>query len=218
MRANFRCGSHPERGFQISRYYTFIGGQADGGNIFRCHATPDNPEQSRLIADSAPAASSPEQLGINDSERLEFQRIIAWVQQNHRGLFARESRESCIGFDYKSHLFFSERLDERIPLIHLQHDTKMRYRNRMPVNRIAVCAYAIPILARGSKMADQLMAIKIEIHPGVGTASFRAAEQAGIEITCRRDIGDLDGEVKRWHVLEGIGLTGQCLALIQVIT
>jgi hypothetical protein len=34
IRANFRCGSHPERGFHLSRYYTINEGQGDGGNIF----------------------------------------------------------------------------------------------------------------------------------------------------------------------------------------
>jgi len=61
-------------------------------------------------------------------------------------------------------------------------------------------------------MADQLMPIEIEIHPGAGTASLRTAQQARVEITRRREIGYLDGEVKRWHALEPIGVTGWCLA------
>ena len=39
--------------------------------------------------DPAPGASCLKKLGINISERLEFQHIPAWVQQKHRGLFAR---------------------------------------------------------------------------------------------------------------------------------
>ena len=162
----------------------------------------------------APATSALEQLGINVSERLEFQCIITWVHQYHRGLFAREPRESCIGFDDEAHIFSSERSGERIPLIHLQHDAKMRYRDCMPVNRITVCSGAIPIPARWSKMADQLMSIKIEIHPGAGTAPLRAAQQPRVEITRRRDIIYPDGQMERWHICE---ITG-CLAGVSAVT
>jgi hypothetical protein len=204
-RANFRCGSHPERGFHLSKYYTFNEGQADGGNISRRHATPDIPGSFTTgLAGFARVASSLEQLGINVSERFEFQRIIAWIQQNHRGLFARKSQESCIGLDEETDVFPSEYPDEHIPLIHLEHDTKVRYRHGKPVNRITVSSGAIPNLARRSKMSDQLMSIKIEIHPGTGTASLRAAQQPRVEITRHRNIIYPDGQVERRHTLPWI--------------
>ena len=144
----------------------------------------------------ATAASSLEQLGINVSERLEFQCISAWVKQKHRGLFTRKPLESCVGFYDERNAVFLEFSGEFIPLVHLQHDAKVRNRDRMTVDRIGVYASAISSLFGRGEMADQLMPIEIEIHPGVRTASLRASQQPCVEITRRRKFAYLDGQVE----------------------
>ena len=47
------------------------------------------------------------------------------------------------------------------------------------------------------QMGDNLMAMKVEIDPVIGTSSFRAAEQVTIEATRCRKIIDGKGEMER---------------------
>jgi len=152
--------------------------------------------------DLATAASCLKELGINISERLEFQCIPAWVQQKHRGLFARKPLESCIRFDDKTHAIFLKFPGEFIPLVHLQHDAKMRNRDRMTVYWIVACPGTIPSLAGRGEMADELVPIEIEIHPGVRTAPLRAIQQSRVEITRCCEIAYLDGQVEGWQAHE----------------
>jgi len=44
---------------------------------------------------------------------------------------------------------------------------------------------------------DHLVSEEVEIHPFVGAAPFRAAEQAPVEFTGGGEIVDRDGEVER---------------------
>jgi hypothetical protein len=141
-------------------------------------------------------ASCLEKLGMNIPERLEFQCIPAWVLQKHRGLFPGKPLESCMRFDDETHAIFSEFPGEFIPLVHLQHDAKMRNRDRMTVYRITVRPGAIPGRAGRGEMADELMPVEIEIHPGVRTAPLRAIQQSRIEISRRCEIAYLDGQVE----------------------
>jgi hypothetical protein len=45
-------------------------------------------------------------------------------------------------------------------------------------------------------MADELMSVQVEIHPGRRAASLRTAEQAAVELSRLGNVADLNGNVK----------------------
>jgi hypothetical protein len=63
--------------------------------------------------------------------------------------------------------------------------TEMRYRDLVAVDRVVGLA-GTP----GHQMGDQLMAVQIPIHPGVGAAPLHTPEYLAVEVACGVEVVD----------------------------
>src|SRR6185437_6489026 len=107
-------------------------------------------------------------------ERLELQRIAGRVEQEHRGLFAGLAPEAHVRFDHETGAGFAQPFGERVPRVHVEHHAEVAHRHVVAVDVVRRrCAQFFR-----RDMRDDLVAIEVEIHPGVAGASFRATEQA----------------------------------------
>ena len=69
----------------------------------------------------------------------------------------------------------------------------MAHRHLLAVDRVGRIVRSHPL----DQVGDDLVAAEIEVHPFVGTAPFRAAEELAVELPRAGEIGDGEGEVKR---------------------
>ena len=87
-----------------------------------------------------------------------------------------------------------EPVRELAPVLHQQHHAEMRDRHRLAVDLAEAVRWR-----GGPHMRRHLVAVEVEIHPGVGGAADRAAEHAFIEGARRVEIAHGKGKVERRH-------------------
>src|ERR1700679_212736 len=73
----------------------------------------------------------------------------------------------------------------------------MGHRHSLSIHRIVVARPLAGSAPIGIQMADELMAVKIEVHPVSGTAAFGAPQNVLVEAAGFVDVAHLDGNVKR---------------------
>src|SRR6185437_7457354 len=72
----------------------------------------------------------------------------------------------------------------------------MRHRHAVAIDRVVVARQLSQLTQRGIQMADELVAVEIEVHPASVAASLGAAENFSIETACFVDVPNLHGDVK----------------------
>jgi hypothetical protein len=127
-------------------------------------------------------------------EGLKLQCIAGGVEEKHSGLFAWQSFEADIGFDDEADGVFPQAFFQEVPVVPFQHDAIVGNRDIVAVDGIGVQAFFG--FRPGFKVDDELMAVEIEVHPGVGASAFFATKDIAIELSCFREIVDGDGDVK----------------------
>jgi hypothetical protein len=128
-------------------------------------------------------------------EGLELNGIAKRVQEEHRGLLAGLAFEADVGLDDELGANGFELGSKLLPLRQIHHQTEMPHRHAVAIN-FAFGGFGVH---RGAQMRDDLMAVKIEVHPIWAAAPFRAAEQIAIKGAGLVEISDGKGEVKRLH-------------------
>lgn len=81
---------------------------------------------------------------------------------------------------------------QRVPVIHRQHDAKMRHRNVMAIDGI----FDRNRLCRGIEMRDDLVPEQVEVDPLSGASPFGTAQYTAIKGARRRQIVNGKGQVK----------------------
>src|SRR5215469_5705611 len=127
------------------------------------------------------AALSREQLAADVAEGLEFQGVAGRIENEERRLLTRGVGEARVRLNHPLDLMPLQPLGEPLPLVRLEHHSEMRDRYAVAVDRIEVrCEPALRTEAL-IQVANELVAIEIEIHPVARAPSFRAAEHPAIE-------------------------------------
>ena len=116
-------------------------------------------------------------------------------------MLPRRVLETDMGLDQEPHLMLFEPCGERVPFVHFQHYAAVRYRHAVTVHWVEVGIDLSLFAKSGIEMANQLMAVEIEIDPRDIAATFGAPYYLAIETSGFRDISDLNGDMKRceWH-------------------
>ena len=83
---------------------------------------------------------------------------------------------------------------QRAPVIHGQHHAEVGYRYTVPVHGIVD---GLLRAAVGIEVNDQLMPVKIEVHPLIGAAALGAVQHLTVKAAGRRDIVHGNRQVKR---------------------
>lgn len=117
-------------------------------------------------------------------ERLEFKRVAGWVEEKHRRLFTRFTLEADMRLDNEFGVRGLEPVGERVPLAHAENDAEMATRHIVTVH-IARFRHGAFF---GRKMRNNLMPIKIEVDPMIGSATLLATKQTEIERARGREI------------------------------
>jgi hypothetical protein len=130
-------------------------------------------------------------------EGLELERVVGWVVEEHRRLLAHLAGEAYAGLDDELHGVRTHAFGELVPLAPIQHDAEMRHRHVLAIDDVVVRARPPTWV----EMRDQLVAEEIEIHPGIGAASFRAAQQLAVEGARGSQVMHRYGKVKRLHAI-----------------
>lgn len=112
---------------------------------------------------------------------LELQGIAAGVAKEHRGLLTSLPGKAHMRFDTKHRPCRTQPFRQRIPVSAFQHDTEMRHRNIVAVDRIVVLFSGTP----RRKMRDDLMPKQIEVNPVIGTAALFTSEHLAVKFTRR---------------------------------
>ena len=109
-------------------------------------------------------------------EGFQLDGVAGGVVEEHGRLLAGLALETDIGRNQEIDLAFKAR-GHRLPVGHWQDEAEMAHGHAVAVNGAGAGGGALA----GREMGDDLMAVKIEIHPVVRTAPLGAAEQAAIE-------------------------------------
>lgn len=125
-------------------------------------------------------------------KRLHFDRISGRVTEEHRGLLTRLTGKAHVRFDFEGDLGISQPCCQSPPVIHGKDDAEMRHRNTVTINRVA------PGIASSTlcQMRDDLMAVEIEVDPGIGAATFPATDHAAPKSPGSGQVIDRECEVK----------------------
>ena len=95
-------------------------------------------------------------------------------------MFAGLVLEAHVRFDHETGAGFAQLFGERVPRIHVQHRAEVPHRH----------VVAVHVVRRGRaklfrrQVCDDLVAVEIEVHPGIAGAAFRATQQFAIERAC----------------------------------
>ena len=81
-----------------------------------------------------------------------------------------------------------------MPGVPFQHDAIVRDGDIVTVDGVGVEAFCC--CGAGFQMNDELVAIEIEVYPGIGAPAFCAAQHVAIEFSCCLQIVNGDGDVK----------------------
>ena len=104
--------------------------------------------------------------------RLELQIVIARILEEARVLLAGHALEAQVRLDDKLDLVFLQPIDQRVPLLHGERQTKVRDRNLISIDRIVVISAAVIV---AGPVADQLVAVQaIAADTQQGQVSFPA--------------------------------------------
>src|SRR5215469_5246764 len=129
-------------------------------------------------------------------EGLEFERVAGRVEDEERRLLPGQALEARAGLDHPFHVLAPEPCGECGPLGEPEHHATVRHRDALAVDRVVVRADA-PVRAECRvQMADELVAVEIEVHPVVRTASLGAAQHATVEGARLGDVAHLERDVK----------------------
>jgi hypothetical protein len=118
------------------------------------------------------------------------------IEKKHRGLFTDLSLKARAGLDDELDTLALQTLRQFRPLLRKQHHAAVRYRHTVPIDEIEVTRQSSGTAEIGIQMADELMAVEIEIHPMGIAAALRASQQIPVESTRLGDIPDLYGDVE----------------------
>ena len=130
----------------------------------------------------------------NVLKRLELQGISGWIKQKHRRLLARLALEPYIRFDDERDVGGSKSVGQRMPAVPRQYDTKMRNRNIMPIDRVAVIG--IGRLDPVDHMSHDLMTEEVVVDPPITASSLWTSKQIAVETAGCREIVHRKGQMK----------------------
>jgi hypothetical protein len=191
VKTRFKRGDHVSWNSEAGRVRGRIIRVITGRIMFKgytVHASEDDPQAGRIFCHG----SLPREDLRLVPKGLEFQRVPTRVPEEHRRLLARLPDKSHAGLDDELDAGRPQPLGESTPFFHWQDDPEMRYRHFVAVNRVHH-----PITARpGLQVGNDLMAIEVEVDPGLGAPALWAAEQASVEGAGRREIVNREGEVE----------------------
>src|SRR3990172_5675915 len=142
---------------------------------------------------------------VHVGEGLEFQRIAARVEKEHRRLLADLAPEADVRLDDELYTRPAQALGEFPPPIHTQDHAEVRHRHIVAVHRVVRGDAG----AVGGEMRDDLVTVQIEVHPGIARSTLAAAEHAAVERPRRGEVVDRKREME-WsaHKYQWTGLTG----------
>lgn len=117
-------------------------------------------------------------------ERLEFEGISARVEKEHGCLLPDLTFEANMWLDHELDFGCLQALGECFPLLHGKDGPEMTDRDVMSIDGTRrFVSYLI-----GSKVSDDLVTIKIEVDPVIGTAPLPTSQQISVEATCAGQI------------------------------
>jgi hypothetical protein len=132
---------------------------------------------------------------VQIAEGLEFQRVARRVEQEHRGLFTRQTGESHVRLDDKRYVSLFEAICQRFPVGPRQNDAKVGYGHGLPIHRIVV---RVDSLRSWYQVSDDLVAVEIEVDPVIITPSLGTLQQFSVELPSGRKVVNGKRKVKRW--------------------
>ena len=130
----------------------------------------------------------------NILEGFELKCIAGGIEKEHGGLFARQSFEADIGLDDETDGAFFQSFFQLVPFVPFQYDAIVGDGDVVAVDRIGVEPFFF--FRAGFQVDDELVAVEIEVHPGIGASAFFAAQHVAIEFSGLLQIIDGDGDVK----------------------
>jgi len=105
------------------------------------------------------------QLAGNILEGLELERVAGRVHKKHRGLLTCLALEPRARLDHKLDPVSPQMLRQLSPLLRAQNNAAMRHGYALAIDGIEVAGQFPGAAEIGIQMADELMAVEVEIHP-----------------------------------------------------
>jgi hypothetical protein len=137
-----------------------------------------------------------EQLRFDVLKCFELERIAGGIEEEHRGLFAGLTLEARVRLDDEFDAVAPDPFGQFGPLSRPQHHATVRYRNTLSVDRVEMAGQSTVQTQSGIQMADELMAIEIEVDPLRAAAAFPATENVAVESAGFGDVAYLKGNVE----------------------
>ena len=132
-------------------------------------------------------------------KRLELDGVAGWVEEEHGGLLARFAFEADVWLDDEGGAGGLQALCQFMPLLHGEHDAEVATGDVVAIN---FAGFGHGAFVR-RKMGDDLVTVKIKVHPVRAGATFLAAEQIKVEAAGGGQVVRGEGEVER---LDGHGI------------
>ena len=126
---------------------------------------------------------------LNMLKRFELDGVARRVEEEHSRLFARFAFEADVRFDDEFGIGGGETRGELVPLLHGEHNAEVTARNIVAVDLGGFGHRAF----FWRKVGDDLVTVKIKIHPVWAGAAFFAAEQIQIELACGGEVVSREG-------------------------
>src|SRR4051812_34551969 len=131
-------------------------------------------------------------------ESLELQCVSGWVEEEHRPLLAGLALEADVRFDHELDRRGAEPVGQLVELRDGQDQAEVRHGYVVAVDRVVDALGA----GRG-QVGDELVAVEVPVHPGVGAAALLETEYLAVETARGGQVVDGHGEVEPrnvWHV------------------
>lgn len=129
-------------------------------------------------------------------EAFDLDRVPARIEEEHGALFTGLAFEADDRRNVESDATAFEAIGKCEPLVEWQDNTKMGHHHHV------VADLAGPRrLERLAEMKRNLMAVEVEIDPGLGAAAFGATQHVAVEAATVIEIFDMVGEVRLFTIM-----------------